>query len=230
MTEQRRPIASIRHTAILIAIFLAMAAYGVYLQRAAGSGKEIVGIRGSALPLYLALIAMEWGLLRYIVIGVKKTGTRLRDLVGPRWATPRDVLRDLAIALVVWGAWTGAEIACARALGPDTAKGISTLLPRGPLEAAVWIALSLSAGICEEAVFRGYLLKQFEGLSGSTAFAVAAQALVFGIAHGYQGLRNVITITALGLVYGAIAAWRRSLRPLMLLHAWMDVFGGLFAR
>jgi len=229
MTEPRRPVASARHTSILIAIFLAMAAYGAYLQHAAGSRPELVESRGSALPLYLGLILMEWGLLRYVVVGLKKTGTTLRDLLGERWGSARDVARDAALALVFWAVWTGVESLVDRALGPDAAKGIGSLLPRGPAEAATWIALSVSAGICEEAIFRGYLQRQFEAWSGNVAVAVAAQAIVFGVSHGYQGLRNVLTITTVGLGFGALAAWRRSLRPGMLLHSWMDVFGGLFA-
>ncbi|MGE5176028.1 MAG: CPBP family intramembrane glutamic endopeptidase [Hyphomicrobiales bacterium] len=227
MTEPRRLIAPIRHTVILILVFLATAAYGAYLQHAAGDRAQLVASRGSALPLYLTLIVMEWMLLYFVFFGIRKTGTRLRDLVGPGWATPGAVARDVALALVVWFVWRTAEAVVDRALGPDTAKGVGTLLPRGPMEIGVWIVLSVSAGICEEAVFRGYFQAQFRALWGSAALAVAVQAVVFGVAHGYQGVRNVITITVLGLVYGAVVVWRRNLRPTMILHAWMDVVGGI---
>ena len=229
MTERPRPVASARHTAILIGIFLVVAGYGSYLQQAAGNRPHLVEGRGSALPLYLSLIAMEWGLLRYVVVGLKRTGTRLRDILGAGWATPAAAARDAAIALAAWIAWTAIESAAARLLGPDAAKGIDTLLPRGAVEVGAWVALAVSAGICEEAVFRGYLQRQLEALAGGGAVALVGQAIVFGIAHGYQGLRNVITIAILGLGYGLLARWRRSLRPGMVLHAWMDVFGGIFA-
>jgi CAAX protease family protein len=226
----RRLIAPVRHTVILIAILLGIAAYGVYAQRASGPGDQLVGHRGSALPLYLGLIAAEWGLLRFVVAGgLRKTGTTWRELVGARWAGWTDVARDVAIALAAWAAWTAAESFVQSHLGSDSAKGITTLLPRGPLEGVVWVALSLTAGICEEAVFRGYLQKQFEALTGNAAVAILVQAVIFGIAHGYQGLRNMITIAALGVLYGAIAQWRRNLRAVTILHAWTDVFGGLIA-
>ena len=57
-----------------------------------------------------------------------------------------------------------------------------------------------------------------------------AQALVFGVAHGYQGVRDVVTITVLGAALGGLALWRKSLRPGMIAHAWMDIIGGLFTR
>jgi membrane protease YdiL (CAAX protease family) len=178
-------VASVRHTVILIAIFLALAAYGAYAQRALGSRAQFVEERGSALPLYLGLIAAEWGLLHYVVVGIRRTGTRMRDLVGARWTSAKDVVRDIAIALALWAVWTGAGSALGRLLGGDSAKSIGSLLPRGPGEAVVWTALSVSAGICEEAVFRGYLQRQFHALTGSAFLAVIAQAAIFGVAHGY---------------------------------------------
>jgi len=133
------------------------------------------------------------------------------------------------IALGVWAVWTGAETLVSRMLGPDAAKGIGSLLPRGPAEIAAWVGLSVSAGICEEVVFRGYLQQQFRALTGSAPVAIAVQAVIFGVSHGYQGLRNTIVIAILGALYGVVAHWRRSLRPGMILHAWTDVVGGIFS-
>lgn len=225
----RRPIAPIAHTVALIAIILAIAGYGAYLQRNAGPGTQLVEHRSSQLALYLGLIAAEWGLFRFALVGLKKSGTRLRDAIGQRWATWKDVARDAVLAIIVWGAWTGAETLVSRVLGPDSAKGISTLLPRGPAEIGAWVALSISAGICEEVVFRGYLQQQFRALSGSVAIAITAQAIVFGVGHGYQGVRNTIVIAVFGGVYGCLAHWRRSLRPGMILHAWTDVVSGILS-
>jgi membrane protease YdiL (CAAX protease family) len=227
----RRLIAPLWHTGVLLVVLLALTAYGIYAQSIARSGAQLVQHRGSALPIYLSLIAFEWGLLRFVTAaGLRRTGTRLRDLIGERWGSWRDVLRDVGIALAVWAVWTALEAFVGQMLGKDSAKDISSLLPRDPLEIAVWVALSLTAGFCEEAVFRGYLQKQLQALTGSAFVAVLVQAVIFGVSHGYQGLRNVLAITAFGALFGALAVWRRSLRPGMILHAWTDVFSGIFAR
>jgi membrane protease YdiL (CAAX protease family) len=94
----------------------------------------------------------------------------------------------------------------------------------------VWIGVSLTAGFCEEVVFRGYLQKQLQAMTGSAAIAVLGQALFFGVAHGYQGVKNVIVIAVLGLLYGLLALGRRNLRPGMIAHAWSDISGGLAIR
>lgn len=229
-SADRRLIAPLWHTIVLVAALFAMAAYGAYVQSSAPAGPQLVAHRGSALPLYLFLIASEWALLRFVTAGgLRKTGTRLRDLLGERWSGWRDVARDVLVALAAWAVWTGAEALFAPLLGKDSAKSINSLLPRDPLEITAWVALSISAGFCEEAIFRGYLLKQFQALSGSALLALVLQAVIFGVSHGYQGLRNVIVITVLGFAYGALALWRKSIKPGMIAHAWTDVFSGIFA-
>jgi membrane protease YdiL (CAAX protease family) len=228
--NERRLLAPLWHTALLIAALFAMAAYGAYLQSTAPAGPQLVQHRGSALPLYLFLIASEWGLLRFVIAGgLVKTGTPFRDLLGERWTGWRDIARDVLIALAAWAVWTGAEVLLAPVLGKDTAKSIDSLLPRGPLEITVWVALSISAGFCEEAIFRGYLQKQFQAMTGSALLALALQAVIFGVSHGYQGLRNVVVITVFGAFFGALALWRRSIKPGMILHAWTDIFSGILS-
>ena len=229
--SERKLLAPLWHTGLLIAVLLGLAAYGASMQQHAPAGDQLVERRGSALPLYLSLIGAQWLLLRLVTAtGLRRSGTRLRDLLGERWGSWKAVARDVVIALVVWAAWGILEVASNKMLGTDSAKDISALLPRGPVEIAVWILLSMTAGFCEETIFRGYLQKQFQAITGSAWLAVLIQGVIFGVSHGYQGLRNVITITIFGFLFGALALWRRSLKPGMILHAWTDIFSGIFAR
>lgn len=228
MTEPRRPlIASLRHTAILTAILLGVAAYGIYVQ--SQGAERSAGNRGSALPLYLSLLAAEWGLVRYVMVGLRRTGTRVRDLVGARWSRPLDVLRDVGIGLAFWAAWALVASLLVRVIGPDP-KSVEALLPRDLPESVVWVLLSLSAGFCEEVVFRGYFQTQLRALLGHALPAIIGQAVIFGVTHGYQGVRNVIVITGLGILFGLLAHWRRSLAPGIAAHAWTDIVAGLIMR
>jgi hypothetical protein len=110
--------------------------------------------------------------------------------------------------------------------GSGSAKTVDSLLPRSLLEILIWIATSITAGICEEMVFRGYLQRQLHALSGSVVVAVLGQGLVFGLFHSYQGWRNVAVISVLGVLYGALAAWRGNLRINIVAHAWTDLWEG----
>lgn len=89
----------------------------------------------------------------------------------------------------------------------------------------LWVGVSISAGVCEEVIYRGYLQKQFSLLARSAAAGLIAQAVLFGISHGYQGFQLVVLITVGGAIYGLIALWRHSLRPVMVAHAWSDIVG-----
>ena len=114
--------------------------------------------------------------------------------------------------------------------GKSHAKTIQSLLPQTWLEIVLWIALSASAGVCEEIVYRGYLQKQFQAITGSIALAVFLQALVFGAGHAYQGMKQVVVISVLGALYGVRAAWRKNLRPWMIAPTLSDIVGGLLGK
>lgn len=74
--------------------------------------------------------------------------------------------------------------------------------------------------------FRGYLQRQLHALTGSISIAVLAQGVVFGVSHIYQGWKAVIVISVLGILFGALAAWRGDLRANIIVHAWGDIWLG----
>jgi membrane protease YdiL (CAAX protease family) len=221
-----RQAAPLRPMLILIGVFLAMALGGAMAQKQAAA--STLALPAHPATVYFWLIVMEWGLVFYVwkaALGRRRDS--LRDLIGGRWRTLRDVATDVLIGLVMWGAWSMVSLAWSSWAGADPAASIGSLMPHRPHEIALWIALSLSAGFSEELVFRGYLQGQFEALTGSAPLAVALQAALFGVSHGYQGVQSCMRITVYALLFGALAAWRRSLRPGMVAHAWTDIAAGL---
>ena len=82
-------------------------------------------------------------------------------------------------------------------------------------------------GPAEELVFRGYFQKQFEAFTHSRWIALFLQAVLFGIAHGYQGIEACVKIACFGALYGLLAVWRGSLRPGMMAHAGGDILSGI---
>jgi membrane protease YdiL (CAAX protease family) len=175
---------------------------------------------------YLIAIGTEWGMAYWVWAGVHWRGGTLRDLTGGRWTSWRSLALDVVIAIPFWLVWEFTAWLVHRAVDRIPTPTAPYHLPTGFTEISLWILLSISAGICEEIVFRGYLQKQFSAASGSVVAAVILQGAVFGVAHSYQGWKQVIVIAALGILYGALAAWRRNLRANMLAHAWSDIFEG----
>jgi uncharacterized protein len=216
------------HTALVVGLFLAMALSGALFQRQARSEPGMLQQHPHVVRLYLSLIVMEWGLVFWVWKGVESTGTKLAEIIGGQWTSAKNVFGDAALALGLWGAWTLTEQAWTRWLGPGHAASIQTLLPRGAVEIFLWIGVSISAGICEETVFRGYFQRQFEAFTHSRWIALILQAALFGISHGYQGVEACMKIAVFGVLFGLVALYRGSLRPGMMAHAWGDILSGIF--
>jgi membrane protease YdiL (CAAX protease family) len=227
------PIASKSHLIAILLILFGIAAAGFLAQHHAANSAGPAGQlakHSEAIHIYVVALLMDWALFYYCYAGVRRSGGTLASLSADRWTSAKDVLTDVAIAIPFWALWEGVAYGIHYLLDllnrTGTAATVSSLLPKSLLEIGLWILVCLTAGFCEEIAFRGYLQKQFHAFTGSIAVAVVLQAIVFGITHGYQGWKNVVVITAIGLLYGALAAWRRNLRVNMISHAWSDLWEG----
>lgn len=167
---------------------------------------------------------MEWLFLTLVLAGVWLHKTPLRAVLGPRWDSFRAFGSDLGIAVAL----LACSIVVTSLLGPHHA-GVGTdpsvrfLMPVSVGEKWLWLLVALSAGICEEAVYRGYLQRQFTVLTRSAPAGILLSAAMFGAAHAYQGLRNALPIAAGAFLSGTVAHWRRSVRPGMIAHTLQDL-------
>jgi membrane protease YdiL (CAAX protease family) len=214
---------------LFVALFLALTLGGAFFQREARSEPGRILQHPNVVPLYLSLIAMEWGLFFYVWKGgLHRSGMKLRDLIGGRWQSLKDVAIDAILALGIWTVWMIIEKGWEHWFGPEHAASIQTFLPRRGVEILLWVALSISAGICEEVVFRGYFQRQFEAFTRSKWIALFLQAVLFGISHGYQGVQACVKIATFGALFGLLALWRGSLRPGIIAHTGSDILSGIF--
>ena len=106
--------------------------------------------------------------------------------------------------------------------------------PRSGREMRTFAALSLTAGVCEEILYRGFLIwyvATFTGADSKTGIgtAIVLAAAVFATGHLYQGAAGAGKVFVLGLVAGALYVLAGSLWLVMFLHAYIDLAGGLVA-
>lgn len=105
---------------------------------------------------------------------------------------------------------------------------LSIMLPRNGNELARFYGLSITAGIVEEVLWRGFLiwyLSQFMPLWG----AALVSAIAFGLAHAYQGLVHLPPLIMAGLVFSALFVISGSLWLPIILHAAVDILQGRLA-
>jgi membrane protease YdiL (CAAX protease family) len=230
-TSRPKLIASRGHLVGYLAILVGLVLWGYHTQQA-GIGKPgtiepgQLGSHSAAIPFYLISIFGDLALAYYCWAGVHKRGGNLETLTGGRWRSWKQVAQDVAITIPFWIIWELAAWGFSTLVGPREAKSVDALLPQSALEVVLWILVSINAGITEEIQSRGYLQQQLHSLTGSVTVAVLLQGLAFGFMHAYQGWQAVVVIAGLGVLYGALAAWRRNLRANMMAHAATDIWEG----
>jgi len=132
-------------------------------------------------------------------------------------------LSSLLIGGAIGGLVTGALLA--RFWRRKPIGNVSALLPRDRREVKYALALSVMAGVTEEAYFRLYLPLLIAILTGQAWIGFAASLALFGAMHRYQGWAGVLATTALGAVMTGLYLMTGSLWVVMLVHTLVDVNG-----
>jgi uncharacterized protein len=220
-------IAPAWHTAIVLILLLGVAALSAWKGSAAAD--HDAGGYGRLLN-YATVFVWEWLTVGFIVWGLRMRGVRVGALISGAWPDAQAFLRDLltAVVFLLVSDLILAVVQLAMRNMPN--RALRDLLPQTSMEAVAWLALAATAGFCEELIFRGYLQNQFARMLKSAPAALVLQAIVFGLCHGYQGVKSVVTITLYGAMFGLLAQRQRSLRPGMITHFLQDGVFGLVAR
>ena len=220
---RQEPVAPWPHTVFLVVVLGLWAAYGALRMR----------LPATMMPrvfTYTSSIIVQCLLVGTTIAGLYHRRQFLVGVLGERatW----QVLPDLAKGFGVYLAGCVTMLIVGVATTPlhlvRPSGVVQALAPHTQPELALWLLVSLSAGVGEEFLFRGYLLRQFTRWSGSTAVAIGASAALFGCMHFYEGTTAVVLITVLGALFAVVAVRRGDLRTVMVAHFLQDAITGLF--
>ena len=70
----------------------------------------------------------------------------------------------------------------------------------------------------EEFIFRGYLLRRFQAIFGSTMAAILLSSAIFAVGHFYQGFQRIALFFFVGIFYAVLTLRRQSLVTPIVLH------------
>lgn len=101
--------------------------------------------------------------------------------------------------------------------------------PRTPSDARWFRGVAITAGICEELLYRGFLIAYLGSALGAWP-AMVVVAAVFGLMHLHLGRSHALKGTAVGLLLGALFLGCGSLLWPMIVHTAIDLHGGTMAR
>lgn len=101
------------------------------------------------------------------------------------------------------------------------------ILPQSGKELSLYLLLALTAGICEEFLYRGFTMAALTARGLPAWSVVLLSSILFGLAHAYQGRGGVLSTLIIGTVFGAARIGYDSLLPVMAWHAAFDAVAGL---
>ena len=179
------------------------------------------------LARYYRTITLEWvlcALALLVVLVSPRLGLADLGIQGPRWSAYSIVglcgLRLSVIGLVILRnrMLTGQP----RVSGPGA---VLELLPRTPTERRVFAAVAVSAGICEELLYRGFALAVLAAIAPSIGplWTVLIGAVAFGVAHAYQRVVGVVVTAILGACLAVLYLGTGSLLLPVAFHALVDL-------
>ncbi|MGP8250536.1 MAG: CPBP family intramembrane glutamic endopeptidase [Terracidiphilus sp.] len=188
------------------------------------------GVPNARLNFYRSILLEEW--IGTAALVAYWTGTRRpwqALLIIPASTLPASPMRfaigmAVALALCALLVLQNKAVLARPDVMPKVRKKLAygePLLPHTSAERRRFHAVSITAGVCEEALYRGFLLWYFAVWAGVWPAAVLS-AVVFGVGHAYLGVRQIPNTAVVGLVMATLAILSGSLWPAMLLHAAID--------
>ena len=101
------------------------------------------------------------------------------------------------------------------------------ILPQSTKELIPFLALSVTAGLCEEFLYRGFAMATLSRAGLPVGVVILVSSVIFGLAHLYQGRAGFVSTMVLGLLFGASRAALGSLVPAVAWHTGVDLVAGI---
>ena len=182
------------------------------------------------LKLYALTILFQWALTLLVAWRAFARGLSLEE-IAVRGGRSSSVL---AVTVVGGGLVAAAHWANLRRMARSNHPNLqrlralgSRLFPRTPSETTLFILLAITAGLCEEFLFRGFVMAALYRAGAVNWLAVVVSSAMFGVAHLYQGRGGSVGTGILGTIFALIRIACHSLLPVVVWHAALDVVAGI---
>ncbi len=186
--------------------------------------------RRERLALYASTIAFQWLTVGIVAWRALVRGLTLEELglvVHGRWR--------ILIAAIVGGATLGGlQWLNLRRMGRSSGKArefmqalAERVLPQSRVELVPFLALAVTAGLCEEFLYRGFTMAGLTRAGLPAWGTVLLSSVLFGLAHVYQGRGGFVSTLVIGAVFGTARIAYDGMFPVMLWHFAVDAVAGV---
>jgi len=100
------------------------------------------------------------------------------------------------------------------------------ILPQSTVELLPYLALAITAGLCEEFIYRGFAMAALTHVGLQAWAVVLLSSVLFGLAHSYQGRGGVVMTLIIGTILGSSRIAYACLVPAIFWHSAVDVVAG----
>ena len=228
----RAPIAHWTHTLAVLLVLTGIAVSG-HLRAVSPVVPSTPGASGyGGASRYLSSVIYEWLLLGSVIAGIYN---RRAFFSSALFQQATSLARSFGFGLLAYVLGLAAILCVAvplhftRVGAMHNRAIVHAMMPQTSSELLLWLLVSFTAGICEEFIFRGYLLQQLTAWTQRPVLAIVVGGLLFGAIHLYEGLAAILPIAALGILYGFfVRRLRGDLRAVIIAHTLQDSIVALF--
>jgi membrane protease YdiL (CAAX protease family) len=215
-----------------IILILAFLGYGALRQKAERDAVANDTTGTARLKVYRHTQIMLWSLAGLCTLGWLASGRSFTQLGFRSEPTLQFwIMWGLALVVLAYFVWQIVALATSRKARIEfreqiaKAGSVDVVLPHTKREHQSFQWLSLTAGITEEIIFRGFLIGALSIWLPLWVAAIAATT-IFVLAHAYQGLPGMVRILPISAVLAAVFVVSGSLWPVILLHIVGDMAAG----
>jgi membrane protease YdiL (CAAX protease family) len=180
--------------------------------------------------LYASTIAFQW--IAVAVVGWRVWAHRLTAAELGLVIPSRLVIFTVAIVGAV--VLSGLQVLNLRRVGRSSSKMKASIqalaeriFPQSSVEFAPYIALAVTAGVCEEFLYRGFAIAALTRVGLPVWLVIVLSAILFGVAHLYQGRGGLVGTMIIGIAFGIARVAYNSIVPVVFWHAGIDIAAGI---
>jgi membrane protease YdiL (CAAX protease family) len=181
------------------------------------------------LALYASTIAFQWFAVAVVAWRAWAHGFTASQL----GLTIHDRNRILVASIVGAAAIAALQWLNLRRVGkiPVEARGplqavAERILPQSTVELLPYLALAITAGLCEEFLYRGFAMAVLVQLGLQAWAVVLISSVLFGLGHSYQGRGGILMTLIIGTILGSSRMVYDCLVPAIFWHSAVDVVAG----
>ena len=212
---------------IALAIFFPIAGYLLFRNLKKSDELNLTSIK---LRTYAYIILSEWAFVIALLWLTQQHGLSISDL-GENMGSVNLTVIATVVLLSVFMVMVYFNVRQLRQMKLEKLevelRPLKKFIPNNRTEFIPFILIAFTAGICEELLYRGWLQNLLTYGTGSMWIGLVLGAVIFGFGHAYQGKMGMVQTGIIGLIFGTVFIFTKSLVASQILHVIVDAVNGI---